>query len=516
MASNSAPLTNRDIAERIYRLPPRDRALALRYLRDWRRAPLADSEDGATAEAPKQRETFAAYINRVAPWFIWYRHARRWVRILQRVADGEINRLLWGAPPRHIKSTLFQLFAGYYLDLHPDHWVGTTSYGAKIAIKNSKKSRDFFRAAGSAVGETDKVDEWHTAAGGGMWAAGMGGSLIGWGYHLGIIDDPVKNLKEASSRTIQERNWDFYTGSFWNRKEPGNIIIVTHQRWPGEADLIGRILAQEAESEKPECWHVLLDEAIKEGTLPDDIPDTCTLLTDEGERQPGEALCPERYPIKELEKDKERMGDFLFAAQFQQRPKHKEGSLFKWNDFEVIDQAPRDVDVIGYWDTAGTEGGGNDTAGVLLGRTPKGVYVFIDCVAEQWGPSRRNANLRDTAIRWRNGGWRPDIWFERITGQSGKDDTADVIRSLEGFPAFASEEASTGSKLVRARPLAAAVAAGNVKLVRGAWNTKFRNQLCNFRGLSTDADDIVDAASGAYNKLAERAGRVWRTSHVSH
>lgn len=506
-------LTHQELAERIYRLPPKDRAHALRLLRDSRRAPAQVAQ--LEAIVTPQRESFAAYINRVAPWFVWYRHGRRWVALLQRVADGEITRLLLGAPPRHIKSTVLQLFAAYYLSRYPERWVGTTSYGAKIAMKNSKKSREFFRVSGRELGETDKVDEWHTDAGGGMWAAGMGGSLIGWGFHLGIIDDPVKNLREAASPTIQERNWEFWTGSFWNRKEPGNAIIVTHQRWPGEADLIGRILEQEAQSEKPEHWTVVLDEALKEATPPEDIPDTCTVLADD-ERAVGEPLCPERYPLAELEKDKERMGDFLFSAQFQQRPKRKEGSLFKWDDFGIVDQAPNDAQWLAYWDTAGTEGGGNETAGVLLGRDARGIYYFEDCISEQWGPHRRNSNIREEAIRWRKRGRFPEIHFERITGQSGKDDTQDVIRSLEGFPVFKSEEASTGSKLVRARPLAAAVEAGNVKLVRGAWNTKFRNQLCNFRGLSTDTDDIVDAATGAYNKLAERAGRVWRTSHVSH
>ncbi len=509
-------LSRQELARRIYRLPPAERANALRYLSDMRRAPLQASAGTDPSLDPPPRESFAGYIKRVAPWFVWYPHVHRWVRILQRVADGEpgMNRILWGAPPRHAKSTVFQLFSGYYLSLHPERWVGNTSYGAKIAEKNAKKTREFCRIGGQRFGSTDKVNEWHTDAGGGMWAAGMDGSLIGWGFHLGIIDDPVKNLKQASSQTIQDRNWDFYTGSFWNRKEPDNIIIVTHQRWPGPADLIGRILAQEAESEKPERWTVILDEALKEATPPDDIPATCTLLADD-EREVGQPLCAERYSLDELQKDRERMGDFLFAAQYQQRPKHKEGKLFKWESFEVLAQAPRDLDVIAYWDTAGTEGGGNDTAGVLLGRNAKGVYFVLDCVSGQWGVDRRNANLREAAIAWRKAQWYPDIWFERITGQSGKNDTADVIRSLEGFPAFASEEASTGSKLIRARPFAAAVEAGNVKLVQGPWNNKFRNQLANFRGLATDTDDIVDAATGAYNKLAERAGRAWRTSHVS-
>ena len=59
-------------------------------------------------------------------------------------------------------------------------------------------------------------------------------------------------------------------------------------------------------------------------------------------------------------------------------------------------------------------------------------------------------------------------------------------------------EPETGSKPVRATPLAAQAEAGNVKLVKGAWNAQFIDELCAFdKGAH---DDDVDAASGAFGQ----------------
>jgi len=58
----------------------------------------------------------------------------------------------------------------------------------------------------------------------------------------------------------------------------------------------------------------------------------------------------------------------------------------------------------------------------------------------------------------------------------------------------------TGSKEVRANPLSAAAEAGNVKLVRGPWISDFLSELETFPFGAHD--DQVDAASGAFEKLA--------------
>jgi predicted phage terminase large subunit-like protein len=56
-----------------------------------------------------------------------------------------------------------------------------------------------------------------------------------------------------------------------------------------------------------------------------------------------------------------------------------------------------------------------------------------------------------------------------------------------------------GDKIMRARPLAAQVLAGNVKLLQGTWNERWLNHMHGQPDL--DHDDEMDAASGLYNEL---------------
>ena len=76
-----------------------------------------------------------------------------------------------------------------------------------------------------------------------------------------------------------------------------------------------------------------------------------------------------------------------------------------------------------------------------------------------------------------------------------------TIRALAGYTVRADKV--TGSKLERAQPLAAQAEVGNVKLVRGAWNEPFLQELHAFPTKGVP-DDQVDAASGAFNALKRR------------
>ena len=229
-------------------------------------------------------------------------------------------------PPRHTKSELVsRLFSAYYLYRHPQRFVGLCSYGAELAYSLSRNARDnFARAGGRLRGDAWAVKQWLTSGGGGLWAAGVGGPITGKGFHLGIIDDPVKNAEDASSPTIQLKHQEWYGSTFYTRGEPGNAIIVVQTRW-NEADLSGWLLAQEAD-EEPEYWHVVNLPAVAED-MPQTFPDTCTVEADF--RQPGQALCPERYSLEKLRKIARRIGTYFWNALFQQRPSAVEGAILK-------------------------------------------------------------------------------------------------------------------------------------------------------------------------------------------
>jgi len=61
-------------------------------------------------------------------------------------------------------------------------------------------------------------------------------------------------------------------------------------------------------------------------------------------------------------------------------------------------------------------------------------------------------------------------------------------------------DAVSGSKEVRANPFASYAEAGNVKLVAGAWNESWLDELTIFP--DGEHDDQIDSGSGAFNFLA--------------
>jgi predicted phage terminase large subunit-like protein len=444
------------------------------------------------------RLAFPGFIRQANPQYQFYAHLHNLHGFLQRVAEGDIKRLMVFMPPRHSKSqTVSRLFSAYYLLRHPDRWVGMASYAEGLAFTLSRNARDNYQAGGGVLSPAAwAVSQWETGRGGGMWAAGVGGGITGKGFHLGIIDDPLKDAEEAASETIRAKIKDWYDSTFYTRQEPDASIIIIQTRWHGE-DLAGWLLSKE--SDEPEHWHVVDFPAIAE-PLPT-FPATCTVEPDF--RQPGEALCPERYPIEKLRKIERRIGPYFWAALYQQRPAPREGGLFKRAWFDDVAAAPADARRVRFWDKAATAGGGDYTAGCLMAYKD-GVYYIEHIQRGQWASGERDKIiLQQALIDTARYGPGVQIGGEQEPGSSGVDAAKAFVRMLAGFSVYT--EPSTGSKEQRADPLASQAQAGNVKVVKGAWVAAFLDEVCAF---PTGAhDDQVDAASGAFNRLARLAAR---------
>lgn len=439
----------------------------------------------------RARLTFREFIELVNPKYRFYRHCDELIAVLQQVADKEIRRLMVFMPPRHGKSELVsRLFPAYYLLIHPEQFVAIASYGADLAYTLSRAARENFQRAGGALHTASRaVKHWQTEQGGGLWAAGVGGPATGKGFHLGIIDDPIKDAKEAASSAKREGDKDWY-GAVWStREEPEGSQIVVQTRWH-EDDLAGYLL--ELEQEEPEGWHIVNLAAIAE-SMPE-FPATCTVHQDW--REAGEALCPERYPLEKLQRFLKRLGDYFFGALFQQRPRPRDGGLFT-NAVEIVGALPVDVNLklVRYWDKAGAATHRGDyTVGVLAGQHD-GITYIIDVVRGQWPASERNRRIRETAQLDQQYG-RVNIWIEQPPGL-GKESTDAVIQFLAGF--IVRGNPVVGDKIERAEPFAVQWQAGNVRLLRADWNRAFIEELRAFPNGAND--DQVDAAAGAFSKL---------------
>ena len=65
-----------------------------------------------------------------------------------------------------------------------------------------------------------------------MYTVGVGGATTGKGFDIGLIDDPVKDRQEAESPVIQQRVIDWYTSTFYTRKQnQDSAIIIMMTRW---------------------------------------------------------------------------------------------------------------------------------------------------------------------------------------------------------------------------------------------------------------------------------------------
>lgn len=409
--------------------------------------------------------------------------------VLDKVASGEIKRLMIQMPPRHSKSELVsRLFSGYYLRKNPHHFVGINSYSADLAYTLSRASREnFLQCGGTVKDDASAVKHWETPEGGGMWAAGVGGSITGKGFHLGIIDDPIKNAEEAASEVIREKHKEWYRSTFETRTEPDAAIIVIQTRWH-EDDLTGWLLSQES-GEQPEKWHIVCLPAIAEAV--DGLPLSCTLEPDY--REIGEALCPERYDEEFLLQRKSK-GSYTFDALYQQRPSSREGLFFHVSKLEIVDALPVQGRAVRGWDNAATGGDGDYTCGVKIFKGDDGLFYVCDSKRGQWNTADRDREKRQTAEL---DGRDVKHKGEQEPGSGGKEAAENFIRLFAGFSV--SVEKVSGSKELRADPFSSQVNAGNVRLLRGTWNQAYIEELRTFP--NGKHDDQVDASSLAFNAL---------------
>lgn len=179
------------------------------------------------------------------------------------------------------------------------------------------------------------------------------------------------------------------------------------------------------------------------------------------------------------------------------------GDLFDRDRFEIIEVLPAGwVDQIRFWDKAGTKPNPNNpkpdwTRGVKMLKYPNGLYVVADMRSCQDEPGEVNKLIKIVATQ---DGVGCRIKEQRDPGQAGKEEGANFIKMLGAYNV--SIQPFSKNKLLRAGPLRAQVHERNVKLLKGDWNNDFLNELHAWSGEDGEADDIVDATSGAYNELA--------------
>lgn len=178
------------------------------------------------------------------------------------------------------------------------------------------------------------------------------------------------------------------------------------------------------------------------------------------------------------------------------------GLYFQRSWCEVVDAVPAGVRYVRGWDLASTpKTEANDpdaTSGTKIGEMPDGRFIVADSVNVFEGPFGVRSTLKNTASQ---DGAGVQISIPQDPGQAGKDQRQSIAKDLVGFDVRFSPE--TGDKTVRFSPFSAQARAGNVLVLRGAWNERWFTQLEGFP--EAGHDDDVDSTSRAFNALTGKA-----------
>jgi predicted phage terminase large subunit-like protein len=406
--------------------------------------------------------------------------------------------LILEAPPRHGKSEYVSRYLpSWFLGRFPNKHVILTSYEAKFARMWGRRSRDVLRENGQLFGvrvsgNQQAGAEWETDQGGGMVTAGVGGPITGRGADLLVVDDAIRNGKDAASQIVRDAQWEWWQSTASIRLEPHGIAIVMMTRWH-EDDLIGRLLNAAADGS---------GEPVRRLRLP--------ALAEEDDplgRRLGEALWPERWPLRIMGDDGFVEGGlehiragktaYWWSAQYQQSPTPREGLFFKVHALKIDEAAPRSMTkIVRAWDLAASAATGDYTVGIKMG-VRDGIYYVLDMVRGQWATDERNTTIIQTA---ETDGKECRIVGPQDPGSAGVDTAKAFTKMLAGFTVKTIKV--SGSKETRADPYSAQVNAGNVKLVKGPWNKAFIEEHRTFPAGAND--DAVDASADAFNDLTSK------------
>ena len=375
---------------------------------------------------------------------------------LDKVVTGEIKRLIVEIPPRHSKSVhVSELLPAFYLGHNPDDRIILSSYASGLASSFSRKVRNtivderygkLFPSSRLAP-DSKAAASWDVSGrAGGMIAAGVGSGITGHGADLLIIDDPVKDRKEAESDTRRQDVWDWYTSTARTRLHPGGAVIVCQTRWHHD-DLAGRLIdGQDEEDPDADEWVILKFPAI--ATEDDALG-----------RKPGEALWPERYDLPALLKIKRDVGTRDWIALYQQEPSDEEGAIFPINKWQYYNPDTFDFNsrfrTFQLLDTAYKDGQQNDFSVIATWtRSPDGILYLRDIVQErlQFPALERLAKVQYDK-------WKPDVVYieDKASGIS-------LIQNLtsQGIPIQA--YTPDGDKVVRAHAVTPFVESGRMLL----------------------------------------------------
>lgn len=242
---------------------------------------------------------------------------------LVRALNTPDARLIISMAPQEGKSVRgANDFPVWALTKNPDLRIVTASYAQALANRNGRAIRNRIQTQPELglkiAADNGSVSEW-TLEGheGGVLSVGIGAGVTGRAADMLIIDDPLKDRKEADSELIRDNVWDWWTDAASARLAPGAPVVVILTRWH-EDDLAGRLIERDIDA----GWEVI------------NIPAQADHKPERGEtdvlgREPGEFMVSARgRTLPQWIQRKKTAGARTWASLYQGHPSPQEGGVF--------------------------------------------------------------------------------------------------------------------------------------------------------------------------------------------
>jgi predicted phage terminase large subunit-like protein len=448
---------------------------------------LALIEELEAAEAKElARDGFMPFIKRVWPAFIEGRHHKIMGDAFERVARGELKRLIINMPPRHTKSEFASyLLPAWFLGNFPEKKIIQTAHTAELSVGFGRKVRNLvdsedYKQVFPTLGlraDSKAAGRWSTTQGGEYFAIGVGGAVTGKGADLLIIDDPHSEQEgQSADPGVFDKVYEWYTSGPRQRLQPGGAIIVVMTRWH-KRDLTGQIIKSSVQRAGTDEWEVIEFPAI--------MPS-------------GKSLWPQFWPLEELESLRNELPAPKWNAQYQQNPTSEEGALVKrewWREWDS-DVPPECEFIIQSWDTAFLKTQRSDfsactTWGVFYHPDDVGTMQANIILLDAHKERLEFPELKKKAYEF-YGYWEPDACI--VEAKAAGTPLIFELRAM-GIPVAEYTPSRGNDKISRVNAVSDLFASGNV------WrpNTRFAEEVVEeFAAFPAgEHDDLVDSSTQA-------------------
>ena len=458
---------------------------------------LASDEYGSAVKREKGQEKFMEFVKVMWPNFIGGRHHEIMADAFERVAKGELKRLIINMPPRHTKSEFASyLLPAWFLGKYPGKKIIQSSNTAELAVGFGRKVRnlvdgDTYAKVFPNVAlrhDSKAAGRWSTNANGEYFAIGVGGTVTGKGADLLIIDDPHSEQEAKlaeSDPSVFDSVYEWYTSGPRQRLQPGGAIVIVMTRW-SKRDLTGRVIKDSVQRGGDE-WEVIEFPAI----MPSDKP-----------------LWPEFWSYEELAALCSELPNSKWQAQYQQSPTSDSAAIVKrewwrtWHD----DRPPSCQFTLMAWDTAFEKSNRADYSactiwGVFYHPDDNGLdqanLILLNAVRDRV----EFPELKRLVLRMYKD-WEPDstIIEKKASG-------APLIYELRAMniPVQEFTPVKGNDKITRLNAVSDLFASGRVWAPNTSWAEEVIDEVASFP--SGDHDDYVDTVSLALMRF-RRGGYV--------